>query len=193
MKNKITAMIMAVLLLPTLGFTAEYAIDVAHTTVGFKVKHMTIANVSGWFEDFNGTFVVDDKNVLNGIEAEIMTKSINTKIEKRDTHLRSADFFEVETYPTMKFKSISVEPKGVSGYLVKGELTIKNITKIVGLEGEFNGPVKDPWGNERAAIVLNGEINRKDFGLNWNKMIETGGLLVGDTVKIFLEGEGISK
>nr|MBF0222414.1 YceI family protein [Desulfobulbaceae bacterium] len=193
MKNTITSILVALLLLPAVGFSAEYTIDLAHTTVGFKIKHMTIANVSGWFEDFTGSFTVDDKNSLSGVEAEIVTKSINTKIEKRDTHLRSADFFEVETYPTMKFKTISIEPKGVSGYLVKGELTIKNNTKIVELDGELNGPVKDPWGNERSAIVLTGEINRKDFGLNWNKLIETGGLLVGETVSIYLEGEGIRK
>ena len=193
MKNRIISLLVAILLLPAIALAGEYVIDPEHTTIGFKVKHMTIANVAGWFEEFNGKFIIDEKKQLGNVEAEIIIKSINTKIEKRDNHLRSADFFEVETYPTMTFKTISVLPKGENGYLVKGELTIKNITKIVELDGELHGPLKDPWGNERAAIVLTGEVNRKDFGLNWNQIIETGGLLVGDMVQIHLEGEGIRK
>ena len=193
MKKIVTAILVASLLVPTLITAREYVIDSAHTTIGFKVIHMTIARVSGWFEEFSGTFSIDDKNQLDAMEAEIKVNSLNTKIEKRDDHLRSADFFEVATYPDITFKTVSVAPKGTDSFLVKGELTIKNQTISVELDGEISGPIKDPWGNERAAILLSGEINRKDFGLNWNKVIETGGLLVGDMVQINLEGEGIRK
>lgn len=193
MKNPILSVLLAVLFLPALTMAGEYTIDPQHTTVGFKVTHMTISKVSGWFEDFKGGFAVDAENRLTSVDLEVAVTSINTKIEKRDNHLRSADFFEAQTYPTMLFKTTSVRPKAGDGYLVEGKLTIKNTTKTIVLDGELNGPLKDPWGNERAAIVLSGEINRKDFGLNWNKVIETGGLLVGDVVKISLEGEGIRK
>lgn len=182
-----------VFFLPLIAFAGEYTIDSAHTTVGFKVQHMTIAHVSGWFEEFKGSFSIDENNQLQTVEAEIIVNSINTKVEKRDTHLRSADFFEVATYPVMTFKTVAIQKKGDNDYLVRGELTIKNNTKIVELYGQVHGPIKDPWGIERAAIVLTGEINRKDFGLNWNKVIETGGLLVGDIVQINLEGEGTRK
>jgi len=192
MKNRILIVLAMLLFLPTTLFAGEYTIDPDHTTIGFQVKHMTIAHVSGWFEKFKGGFVIDEKKQLQNMNVEMSVNSINTKIEKRDNHLRSADFFEVARYPTMTFKTISITPKDGT-YRVKGELTIKNHTKIIELDGQLHGPLKDPWGNERAAIVLNGEVNRKDFGLNWNKVIETGGLLVGDMVQIHMEGEGIRK
>ncbi len=193
MKNKIISIMVGLLFLPTIAFTAEYLIDSDHTTVGFRIKHMTISYVSGWFEEFQGSFVIDDNKQLQTIETEVLVNSINTKIEKRDNHLLSEDFFEAARYPKMTFKTVSIQKQTDTDYLVKGELTIKNITKLVELDGQLHGPLKDPWGVERAGIVLTGKINRKDFGLNWNKLIETGGLLVGDMVQIHLEGEGIRK
>lgn len=191
MKKIFAVLLLSVLLFPAMVFAGDYVIDSAHTSIGFRVKHMTIAHVSGWFEEFSGTFATDEKQKLAAVGVEIAVQSINTKIKKRDDHLRSADFFEVSRYPSISFKTISVESKGGSDYRVKGELRIKDTLKIVELDGEMHGPLKDPWGNERAAIVLTGSVDRKDFGLNWNKVIETGGLLVGDRVQIYLEGEGI--
>jgi polyisoprenoid-binding protein YceI len=120
-------------------------------------------------------------------------KSIDTKIEKRDNHLRSPDFFDAAKYPEMTFKSTSVKHTGAGKFTLLGELTLHGVTKEISLDGELRGPVKDPWGNTRFGIIVSGTIDRRDFGLTWNKMIETGGLVVGETVNIKVEGEGILK
>ncbi len=170
-----------------------FSLDPAHTQVGFSVKHMMITNVKGTFGAFKGGFELDESGALVSTNIDIEAASIDTNIEKRDNHLRSPDFFDVATFPKITFKSISVKKNGVKGFIAIGELTIRKVTQKVSLEGEISGPIKDPCGNIRAGFWAKGRINRKDFGLTWNKILESGGVLVGDKVEILLEGEGILK
>ncbi len=165
----------------------EYKIDHSHSQVGFKVKHMVVSSVPGKFNEYDGTFSVENGKVT-ALEGTVKTASIDTDNEKRDNHLRSADFFAVDQYPTMTMKLLSLD-----GEDAVVELTIRGVTKKVKMELEFGGEVDDPWGNHRAGFELEGKINRKDFGLNWNKVLETGGLVVGDQVKIMVAVEGIEQ
>ena len=168
-------------------YGADYKVDVDHSDVGFKVKHMMISSVKGNFEKFSGTFSLDEKTKqFSSIEGTVYVASITTQNQKRDKHLKSADFFDVVKYPEMKIKLIKQ-----NGDEAEVELTIKDVTKIITMElEEINGPVKDPWGNVRSAFELHGKINRKDFNINFHKLLETGSLLVGDTVKLNLVLEG---
>ena len=170
-----------------------YTLDPAHTTVGFAVKHMVIAKVRGTFDQYTGEFTLDDDSRLVGATAEISVESVNTRIEKRDAHLRSEDFFFAEKYPTMTFRLLSAEKGPDNRYTVTGDLTMRGVTRKVTLEGEILGPIQDPSGNRRAGFNASGMINRKEFGLMWNKVLETGGLVVGNEVELILEGEGILK
>ena len=169
-------------------FAGNYKVDVDHSNVAFKVKHMMISNVKGQFEKFSGSFVYDEKSKrLQSLHGDVDVNSISTDNAKRDAHLKSADFFDAVKYPTMSFDLSKVE--GDSAY---GKLTIHGITKDVKMELETSGTtVKDPWGNTRTGLSLSGKINRKDFGLNWNQVIEAGGVMVGDEVKMSIELEGI--
>jgi len=168
-------------------FAGNYNVDNSHTNVGFKVKHMMITNVKGNFNDFTGTFEYDEKaNTLKALSGEIKVASINTENKKRDDHLRSADFFHAEKYPKIIFNLTKIEEDEAYG-----DITIKGITKNIKLDFEAGGTIKDPWGNERAGFALEGKIKRKDFGITWNKVIEAGGVAVGDTVKLEVEVEGI--
>ena len=166
---------------------ADYKVDSAHSDVGFKVKHMMISSVKGNFEKFKGTFSLDEKKKeFSRIEGTVEVASITTQNQKRDNHLKSADFFNADKYPEIKIKLINQ-----NGNEVLIELTIKDVTKIITMQiAEINGPVKDPWGSVRSAFELNGEINRKDFNINFHKLLETGGLLVSDTIKLNLVIEG---
>jgi len=168
-------------------YGADYKVDVDHSDVGFKIKHMMISSVKGNFERFSGTFTLDEKTKqFSSIEGTVQVGSITTQNQKRDDHLKSADFFDVEKYPEMKIKLIKQ-----NGDEAEVELTMKDVTKTITMElEEINGPVKDPWGNIRSAFELHGKINRKDFNINFSKVLETGGLLVGDTVKLNLVLEG---
>ena len=154
---------------------------------------MMITNVKGTFGAFKGGFALDESSALVSTNVEIEAASIDTNIEKRDNHLRSPDFFDVATFPKITFKSISVKKSSGKGFNAIGELTIRKVTQKISLEGEISGPIKDPWGNLRAGFWAKGRINRKDFGLTWNKILESGGVLVGEEVEILLEGEGILK
>ncbi len=175
------------------AFGGSYDIDPSHTYVGFSVKHMVISNVKGNFTDFSGSFEFDEKaKTVKSAKAEIKTASINTNHEKRDAHLRSPDFFSAEKFPKMKFVLKEGKTSG-NELALTGDLTIRGTTKTVTLEGEFLGAVKDPWGHQRAGFTLETKINRSDFGLTWNKILETGGLVVGEKVKIILEVEGVLK
>jgi polyisoprenoid-binding protein YceI len=173
-------------------YGVEYKVDVDHSDIGFKIKHMMISSVKGNFEKFSGTFSFDEKTKqFSSIEGTVEVGSIMTQNQKRDNHLKSADFFNVGKYPEMKIKLIKQ-----TGDNAEVELTIKGITKIIIMElDEINGPIKDPWGNIRSAFELHGKINRKDFNINFSQLLETGGLLVGDTVKLnlILEGTQIVK
>ncbi|MBF0273602.1 MAG: polyisoprenoid-binding protein [Nitrospinae bacterium] len=185
----LTAAALLLYVLPT--FAGTYEVDKGHSRVGFSIKHMVITNVVGNFTDFSGTFEFDETaQTLKSIDAKIKSASINTDIEKRDNHLRSPDFFDVEKFPDIVFTMKSSKGSG-EDITVTGDLTIHGVTKSVTLKGEFGGTVKDPWGKTRAGFSASGAINRSDFGLTWNKALETGGLVVGDKVKLVLEIEGI--
>lgn len=169
-----------------------YDVDPDHTRIGFAVKHMVISEVRGEFLKFSGSFELDDKGSLTGISAKIEMASLNTRVEKRDNHLRSPDFFDVKKYPLMTFVSKKVTHKG-NKYSVIGDLTIKKVTKSVTLTGELLGRVVGFMGEHRAGFKAEVKINRKDFGVSFHKILETGGLVVGDEVKIILDVEGVKR
>ena len=161
-------------------------IDRSHSEVAFQVRHL-LSKVRGRFADFSGTITFDEAQPQNSrVDVAIKAASIDTAEETRDAHLRSADFFEVEKYPTLNFVSTAVTPRGNNTYDVAGNLTIHGVTKEVVLPASYLGVAADPWGNNK--FVFEGEmpLNRKDFGLNWNAALETGGFLVSDEVKVFL-------
>ena len=161
-------------------------IDRGHSEVAFQVRHL-LSKVRGRFTDFSGTIEFDESEPRNSrIEVSIQTASIDTAEPDRDAHLRSADFFEVEKYPVMTFKSTFVAHRAGESYDVEGDLSIRGVTKQVTLDASFLGRAKDPWGNERAGFEAEVTLNRKDFGLLWNAALETGGFLVGDEVKVIL-------
>lgn len=185
-------------LLLTIVFLAGYAsagtfdVDPVHSRIGFAVKHMVVSTVQGEFMKFQGTFDLDDKDGLAKAEATIGVASINTREEKRDNHLKSPDFFDAVMFPDIKFVSRKVAGKK-SKYTVIGDLTIKGVTKPVALSGQMNGPIKDMEGNKRVGFRAEGKINRKDYGVSFHKLLETGGLVVDDEVQIILDIEGTPK
>jgi len=169
----------------------QYSIDAAHTTVGFKVRHMAISTVAGQFGEFAGTFSYDPANVAaSKVEAVVQVPSISTQNKKRDDHLRGADFFEVEKFPAIKFVSTKITDPTPQSFKVHGDLTMRGVTKPVVLDVSLGGAAKDPWGNEKIAFSATTKINRRDFGLTWSKALETGALVVGDEVAINLEVQG---
>lgn len=172
---------------------AVLKLDKSHSEVGFSVKHLMISNVKGKFLEYDASIDYDTATQkFQKFEAYALTETIDTNNEKRDEHLRSADFFEVEKFPKMSFVMTSYEIDGDEGKLI-GELTIKDITKKVTFKVENNGLVKDPWGNTRIGFTMEGKIDRKEFGLTWNKALEAGGVLVGDQVKMVIEVEAFVK
>jgi polyisoprenoid-binding protein YceI len=172
---------------------ARYNADLDHSIVGFDVAHMVVSRTNGRFTDFQGSVVMDpDTKEIKSIDAVIQTVSVNTNNKKRDDHLRSADFFDVAKYPTMTYKMKSYTKTG-DQYTAIGDLTLRGVTKEITLSGTFNGAVADPFGNTRVGFTGEGTINRKDFGMQWTKTMDKGGLVVGDTVKIKLEIEGIQE
>jgi polyisoprenoid-binding protein YceI len=171
---------------------ANWKVDQSHTTVGFSVSHI-FTSVHGRFDRFDGTIVFDPEEPESAIiRATVEAASINTNNAKRDKHLRSDDFFDVEKHPTLSFESTGgvTEMKDKRGKLA-GNLTIHGVTKPVVLDVTFRGQGKDPWGNVRAGFAASLNINRKDYGLNWNEVLETGGLLVGEEIEIRIDVEGI--
>jgi len=170
----------------------KWNIDSAHSSAEFAVKHMMISTVKGHFSTISGSFDFEEANPHNAsVEASIEVASINTRDEKRDGHLSSPDFLDVANYPNITFKSTQVEKTGDNEFKVTGDLTIRDVTKPVVLEVEYNGQSKSPWGTSVAGFSAKTSINRKDFGLSWNVALETGGWLVGDKVNISLEVEGV--
>jgi polyisoprenoid-binding protein YceI len=169
--------------------TTTWNIDPTHSVAEFKVKHMMISNVKGTFPKVSGVLILDESDLTkSSVEALIDVSSIETRDVQRDGHLKSADFFDVEKYPTMKFKSTRVNPTGAGEGTVEGDLTIRDVTRKVVFEVEGpTAPAKDPWGNTRVAVSATTKISRKDFGLIWNAALETGGVLVGDEVTITLD------
>jgi polyisoprenoid-binding protein YceI len=173
---------------------ATWKIDPAHSEVNFSVRHMMISNVRGQFEQFTGTVNFNEENPsLSSVDVQINTASISTKESMRDNHLKSPDFLDVEKYPTMTFKSKYVRPTGKNSGEIVGDLTIRGVTHEVVLDVEYSGQAKSPWGTTSAGFTANAKINRKDFGLTWNQALETGGVLVGDDIKITIELEVVKE
>jgi len=170
---------------------STWNIDPAHSQAEFKVKHMMISNVKGYFTNIKGALTLDDSEITNSqVEATIDAASINTREPQRDTHLKSADFFDVEKFPTLSFRSTHISRNGEAELVVSGDLTIHGVTRKVDFDVEGpTVPTKDPWGNTRVGLSATTKINRKDFGLTWNSTLETGGILVGEDVTITLEVE----
>jgi polyisoprenoid-binding protein YceI len=169
----------------------EYRIDPAHSTIGFAVRHYEINWVDGRFKEFEGTIRYDDKDVTkSSVEFTAKSASIDTGVEARDKHLRTADFFEVEKYPTLSFKSTRVERKG-QDYVLHGDLTLKGVTKPVQLPFRVTGAVKDPRGNTRFGVEAQAKLNRRDFGINFGGPLDAGGLQIGDEVNITLHLEAL--
>lgn len=168
-------------------YASNYNIDKSHSNVGFKVKHMMISSVTGKFDKFTGTIEYDEKTkTLKKLTGKIDVNSINTDNKKRDDHLRDPDFFNAKKYPEITFKLTKV--KGDEAY---GKLTMRGVTKDVKLDFENNGVIKDPWGNQRVGFALSGKINRLDYGLKYNSILEAGGVAVGEKVKLSIDIEGI--
>ena len=161
----------------------KWNIDTTHSEIGFKVKHMMISTVRGHFKDFNATVETENENFNDAeINFTAQTNSINTKNSDRDAHLKSDDFFNAEAYPEMTFKS-----KSFDGNTLNGDLTIRDITKEVSLDVDFNGIAVDPYGQTKAGFEVIGSINRKDFNLTWNAITEAGRIVVSDTIKLIVD------
>ena len=184
---KILKLSLASIAVSTALFAGTYNVDASHTNAGFTVKHMMITNVTGKFNDVAGTFEFDEKtNTLKSINGEIVVASINTANEKRDEHLKAEEMFDVAKFPKITFKSTKIEKDAVYG-----DFTMKGVTKNIKLDLETSSVIKDPWGKQRTGFSLNGKIKRSDFGLTWNKALETGGVAVSDEVKLAIDVEGV--
>jgi polyisoprenoid-binding protein YceI len=167
-------------------------IDQTHSTVGFSIRHMVFSKVRGRFGAFTGTIALDDDLAKSRVDVTIETTSIDTGTAQRDTHLRSPDFFDVEKFPELRFRSTRVEDAGNGHLRVIGELTIRDTTREVVLDAEPTGRGIDPWGNERIGYSAKTSFDRKDFGLQWNQLLEAGGVLVGDRVDIELDVQAVN-
>jgi len=168
--------------------TTKWVLDPTHSELGFKVKHLMISNVSGSFKNFTAKMKTEESDFSKArivLTAEMA--SVFTNNEQRDAHLRTSDFFEAETYPRLKFESTRIEKVDNDTFSLFGELTLRGITRPVKLKVEFSGVTKDPWGNERAGFSVSGKLNRRDWGVSYNALLETGGVVVGEEVKISAE------
>ena len=165
-------------------------VDQSHSAVTFSARHLMISKVRGRFESFSGTITVGEDPLHSSVQAVVDTKSVTTGDESRDGHLKSADFFDVDNYPELSFVSTSLEQDG-DDFRLAGLLTVKDVTRPVVFALEFEGVSTDPWGNTKAGFSAEAEINRKDFGLEWNVALEAGGVLVGDKVKIQLDIQAV--
>ncbi|MFI6688843.1 YceI family protein [Streptomyces sp. NPDC050485] len=170
------------------ALSGTYTIDPAHTRIGFVVRHAMVTNVRGSFTESEGTLTLDGANPANSTASvDIKIASIDTGIADRDAHLRSADFFDAEQFPVMSFRSTGAKALGGDTYQLTGDLTIKDVTRPLAIDVEFNGTATDPYGNQRIGFEGGTEIVRSDWGLTWNTALETGGFLVGDKVKLTLD------
>lgn len=174
---------------PTPQVATKWALDLSHSEISFKVKHMMIANVKGSFKEFDIDVTTNGDNFNDAeINFQMKAASVDTGDANRDGHLRSADFFDADNFPLVTFAGTSFKGSG-DEYVLTGDLTIRGVTKTVNLDVEFGGILNDPWGNTKAGFTLNGKISRKEYGLVWNAALESGGVLVGDEVKIICEVE----
>ncbi|PKB18796.1 YceI family protein [Flavobacterium sp. 5] len=164
---------------------STWAIDPTHSEIGFKVKHMMFTNVSGKFNDFKASIENEDDNFeISKINFSADVSSVDTNNADRDNHLRSNDFFDVDTFPKISFTSTKITKINDGLFQINGDLTIKNVTKSIALETEYSGLMEDPWGNTKIGLSITGKIDRKEFGLTWNSTLETGGVLVGEEIKL---------
>jgi polyisoprenoid-binding protein YceI len=174
--------------------TGTWTIDPTHTTIGFSARHAMVAKTRGRFAEFEGTLVLDGANIAaSKADLTIQAASLDTKTADRDAHLKSADFLDVENFPTLTFATTSVQHKGGDDFVLVGDLTIHGVTKSVEIAVELVGVNGDPWGGTRIGLEGRTEISRKDFGLTWNVAIEGGGILVGDSIKIELDVEAVKQ
>jgi polyisoprenoid-binding protein YceI len=173
---------------------ATYKIDVDHSDVMFKVKHLMISTVTGVFKKFDATLEVDEEDLSNAkVSFEADIDSVDTKNEQRDGHLKSDDFFNAEKFPKMTFKSTSITKEDDNEFTLTGDLTIRDVTKSVNLKVEYNGSTVDPWGMTRMGFEVSGKINRKEYGLKWSAVTEAGGIVVADDVKLAMNVEMIKQ
>jgi polyisoprenoid-binding protein YceI len=172
--------------------TNKWNIDAAHSGINFSIRHLVVSKVRGRFGKYSGSLNLDDQDLTrSSVEAIIDVSSIDTGTPQRDDHLRSADFFDVAQFPELRFRSKRFEKLSDDRYRVTGDLTIRDVTREVSLDVEYGGHAKDPWGNERVGFVAKTHIDRKEFGLGWNQVLEAGGVLVGERVDIELEVQGV--
>jgi polyisoprenoid-binding protein YceI len=171
-----------------------WKIDGAHSGIHFSVRHMVIAKVRGGFKSWSAELDLDEKDLTrSSVTVSVDAASIDTRNEQRDGHLRSADFFDVERFPALTFKSKKVEKAGGDRYRVTGDLTIRDVTREVALDAELLGFGTDPWGKERAALSATASVDRREFGLTWNQALEAGGVLVGDRIEIAVEVQAVAQ
>ncbi|MEU3188092.1 YceI family protein [Streptomyces sp. NPDC006923] len=176
------------------ALTGEYTIDPAHSTISFTVRHAMVTNVRGTFVEHEGSLTLDGTNpAASSAAIDVSISSVDTGMADRDGHLRSADFFDAETFPKMSFRSTSAEHVGADTYRVTGDLTIKDVTRPLTIDLEFNGSATDVYGNERVGFEGSADILRSDWGLTWNAALETGGVLVSDKVKLSFDISAIKK
>ena len=175
--------------LPVAG---TYALDVSHSSIGFVVKHLMVSKTRGTFTGFSGTVVIGEDPAQSSVEVTVDVSTIDSRDEKRDGHLRSADFFDVEQFPTMTYRSTSVKPAG-DEWIVDGDLTVHGVTGPLQLKVAFEGAANTPWGGQAIGFSAKGEVNREDFGLTWNQALETGGVLVGKDIDIEIEAEVVKQ
>jgi len=168
----------------------QWTLDTTHSAAEFAVKHLMISTVKGHFKTFTGTGETNADGSLKSAELTIDAASLNTNVDARDNHLRSADFFDVEKFPSITFRSTKIAQKGTD-IAITGDLTMHGVTKPVMLKGELAESVTDPWGNPRTALAVSATINRKDWGLQWNQALEAGGWAVGEEVKLNVEFEAV--
>jgi polyisoprenoid-binding protein YceI len=193
MKIKISALILAVFLSCASAQAATYSVDADHSSVGFKIRHL-FSKVQGSFNKFDGTIEYEPgKPETWSFNGTIDAASINTNVPERDKHLRGADFFDVEKFPMITFKSTGAKEVSPNKAKLDGVLTLHGVSKPVTLDVDIHGVGKDPWGNVRVGFTASTKLNRKNFGIVWNKALETGDVLLGDEVDILIEGEGIQK
>jgi polyisoprenoid-binding protein YceI len=166
-----------------------YQLDVAHSSVAFSVRHLMVSKTKGRFADFAGTVTIGEDPLDSSVEVEIKTASIDTRDETRDGHLRSPDFFDADVHPVLTYRSTKVTPAGKGTWTVEGDLTVRDVTRPVPLTVTFEGAAIDPWGNATIGFEAHAELDREAFGLTWNQALETGGVLVGKTVKIDIDAE----
>jgi len=172
--------------------TNNWNLDTVHSGINFSVRHMVVSKVRGRFTKFSGSVALDEGDLTrSAVEATIDASSIDTGTAQRDDHLRSADFFDVEHFPEIRFRSTRIEKLGGDRYRLTGDLTIHDVTRQIAFEAEYGGRGKDPWGNERVGFTARGTLDRGDFGLKWNQVLETGGVLVSDRVEIELEVQAV--